>query len=544
MLRGCVVHTSCPLRAWAVTSSASSSSNRAGIATLSRNFRGIRQKGETLPIYYDGGFHPSSASKLTPVNDPTNQELLCQTPDATADEFEAVVASAEKAFPAWKATSLLTRQQVIFKYGALLRKYQEDIARVITSEQGKTLADAKGDVFRGLQVVEASSAAPTLLLDDRLEVARHMDTYVRTEPLGVTASINPFNFPAMCPLWSIPVALVTGNTHIVKPSERVPGAAQMLVELAEEAGVPAGVLCIVHGTRETVNRICEDPRIKAISFVGSDRGGRHVYNRARANGKRVQSNLGAKNHAIIMPDADKDAALDATAGAAFGAAGQRCMALSVVVTVGEAGKWIEDGLLQRAKSLRVGNGIESDVDLGPVISPAAKQRVEQLIGSCEEDGGKIILDGRGTFVSSLPKGNFVGPSILEPKDLKARCYSKEIFGPVLSVIRVETLDDALAVVNANRYGNGAAVFTNNGSVARRFENECEVGQLGVNVAVPVPLPYFSWSGSKASALYDLSFYGKSGMMFYTKKKTITSLWKPSSSATSAERPSVSMPTMS
>ncbi|CAO1622144.1 unnamed protein product [Parajaminaea phylloscopi] len=529
----------------ASTSSAPSVAPKAaGIATLSREFRGIRQGGETLPNYYDGEFHPSSASKLTPVHDPATQDVLCQTPDATAEEFEAVVAAAQKAFPAWKATSLLTRQQVMFKYGALLRKYQEDIARVITSEQGKTLADAKGDVLRGLQVVEASSAAPTLLLDDRLEVSRNMDTYVRTEPLGVTASINPFNFPAMCPLWSIPVALVTGNTHIIKPSERVPGASQMLVELAEEAGVPTGVLGLVHGTHDTVNRICDDPRIKAISFVGSDAGGTHVYNRGRLNGKRVQSNLGAKNHAVLMPDADKDAALDAIAGAAFGAAGQRCMALSVVVTVGEAGKWIEDGLLQRAKSLRIGNGIEADIDLGPVISPSAKDRVEKLIGSCEEDGGKIILDGRGLSVNGLPKGNFVGPSILEPKDLTARCYTQEIFGPALTVIRVETLDDALAVVNSNPYGNGAAVFTTNGSVARRFENECEAGQIGVNVAVPVPLPIFSWSGGKASALCDLGFYGKSGMMFYTKKKTITSLWKPSATAASAERPSVNMPTMS
>ncbi|CAO1637642.1 unnamed protein product [Jaminaea pallidilutea] len=519
-------------------------SPRAGIATLSRDFAGIRQRGETLPNYYQGGFHPSFASKLSPVHDPTNQDVLCQTPDATADEFEAVVSSAQKAFLSWRTTSLLSRQQIMMKYAALLRKYQEDIARVITSEQGKTISDAKGDVLRGLQVVEAAVAAPTLLLDDRLEVSRDMDTYVRTEPLGVTASVNPFNFPAMCPLWSIPIALVTGNTHIIKPSERVPGAAQMLVQLAHEAGTPDGVLNVVHGTHDTVNRICDDPRIKAISFVGSDRGGRHVYNRGRANGKRVQSNLGAKNHAILMPDAEKNAALDAIAGAAFGAAGQRCMALSVLVTVGEAGAWIEDGLLERARGLRVGNGIQADVDLGPVISSDAKQRVERLIGSCEEEGGQILLDGRNFKVLDLPKGNFVGPSILEPKDLTARCYTEEIFGPALTVVRAETLDEALAIVNGNPYGNGAAIFTTNGSVARRFESQCEAGQIGVNVPVPVPLPVFSWSGGKASALGDLGFYGKSGMSFFTKKKTITSLWKPSATAASAERPSVNMPTMS
>lgn len=432
----------------------------------------------------------------------------------------------------------------MFKLAASLRQYQEDIARIITSEQGKTLADAKGDVLRGLQVVEAACAAPTLLLDDRLEVSKNMDTYVRREPLGVTASINPFNFPAMCPLWSIPVALVTGNTHIIKPSERVPGASQMIVELAEQAGLPPGVLNIVHGTHDTVNRICDDPRIKAISFVGSDRGGTHVYNRGRQNGKRVQSNLGAKNHAILLPDADKDAALDAIAGAAFGAAGQRCMALSVVVTVGEAGKWIEDGLVQRAKALTIGNGLDSNVDLGPVISPAAKERVEALIGSCEEDGGKIILDGRNFMVAGLEKGNFVGPSLLEAGP-GARCYDQEIFGPALVVHRVNTVDEAIKFVNNNPYGNGAAVFTTSGNLARKFETEIEAGQVGVNVAVPVPLPMFSWSGGKASALGDLGFYGPSGISFYTKKKTITSLWKPEAvPGTAPQRASVNMPTMS
>jgi malonate-semialdehyde dehydrogenase (acetylating)/methylmalonate-semialdehyde dehydrogenase len=425
---------------------------------------------------------------LTPLSThaQTNQDVLCQAPDTTAEEFEAIVSAAQEAFPAWKAMSLLGRQQIMFKFAALLREHQQEIARVITSEQGKTFGDAMGDVLRGLQVVEFATGAPSLLLDKRLEVSSNMDTFVRTEPLGVTASINPFNFPAMCPLWSIPVALVTGNTHIVKPSERVPGASQIIVELAEKAGVPPGVLSVVHGTHDTVNRICDDPRIKAISFVGSDRGGAHVYHRGTKNGKRVQSNLGAKNHAVLMPDADKDAALDAIAGAAFGAAGQRCMALSVVVTVGDAGEWIEDGIMQRAKALKVGNGIESDVDLGPLISPAARKRVIELIGSCEKEGGKILLDGREFKADSLPDGNWVGPSILEAKPGMS-CYDQEIFGPALVVIRAKTIDEALAIVNENPYGNGAAVFTTSGNVARRFEMECNAGQIGVNVAVPVPL---------------------------------------------------------
>lgn len=310
----------------------------------------------------------------------------------------------------------------------------------------------------------------------------------------------------MIPLWTIPIAIGAGNTLIIKPSERDPGAAGILVELAERAGVPKGVLSIAHGGPDTVNALCDDPRIKAISFVGSDAAGKHIYDRAGANGKRVQANLGAKNHAILMPDANKDHALNAIAGAAFGAAGQRCMALSTLITVGASQEWLPE-LLERAKTLKVGNGFEQGTDLGPVISPAALQKIESLIGSCQEEGGEIVLDGRGIKVDGYPDGNWVGPTILKAKE-GMKCHDIEIFGPVLTVLHADTLEAAMDIVNRNRYGNGTAIFTNSGATARLFERKIQAGQIGINTPIPVPLPYWSWSGNKGSILGGHSLYGK------------------------------------
>jgi len=335
------------------------------------------------------------------------------------------------------------------------------------------------------------------------------------------------------------MAAVTGNTLILKPSERDPGAAMIIAELCERAGLPPGVVNIVHGTIPTVNAICDHPSIKAISFVGGDRAGKHIYERGTKNGKRVQANLGAKNHAVIMPDANKNLALNSILGAAFGAAGQRCMAISVAVMVGTAQSWVTE-LIERAKHLKVNGGFEKGADFGPLISPAAKKRVTGLIASAEEEGGKIHLDGRGVVVPSYPNGNFVGPTVIEAVTTM-RCYKEEIFGPVLIVIQADTLDDALAIVNDNPYGNGTAIFTQSGASARKFEREVNVGQVGINVPIPVPLPMFSWSGNKASFLGDISFYGKSGLNFYTQNKTITSLWRAEDAT--GNRASVDMPTM-
>ncbi|EKM61143.1 uncharacterized protein PHACADRAFT_247546 [Phanerochaete carnosa HHB-10118-sp] len=420
----------------------------------------------------------------------------------------------------------------------LLRKHEDAIASSIVLEQGKTYADAKGDLLRGLQVVETATGIPSALLGNTIEVSKDMDTSTRRLPLGVCASIAPFNFPAMIPLWTIPMAIATGNTLIVKPSERDPGAAMIIAELCQRAGLPAGVLNIVHGTVPTVNAICDHPKIKAISFVGGDRAGHHIYERGRKTGKRVQANLGAKNHAVVMPDANKNHALNSLIGAAFGAAGQRCMAISVAVLVGNSQQWIPE-LVERVKKLKVNQGFEGGADLGPVISTASKARIEGLIASAEEQGGKIVLDGRGHQVPGYPNGNWVGPTIIEAT-ADMRCYKEEIFGPVLVVIPADTLDDALAIINANKYGNGTAIFTQSGATARKFEVEVEVGQVGINVPIPVPLPMFSWSGNKASFLGDIPFYGRSGIDFYTQNKTTTALWKAEDAI--GNEASVDMPT--
>lgn len=525
--------------------SASRSSSLGQIANarakdIESKWRGTKTLGGKTSNYVDGQFIESKTNKWIDLPDPATQTVLTKVPQTTSAEFDAAVTSSEKAFPAWRETSLLGRQAVMLKLQALIREHMDDIANSITLEQGKTFPDAKGDVLRGLQVVETACGITSSMMEERMEVAKEMDTYVRKEPLGVTASIAPFNFPAMIPLWTIPMATVTGNTLILKPSERDPGASMIIAELCQRAGMPKGVVNVVNGAVDTVNAICDDPRIKAITFVGSDKAGAHIYHRGIANGKRVIANLGAKNHAILMPDANRETALNSIAGAAFGAAGQRCMALSVVVAVGETDKWI-DHLVQRAKNLKVSSGFEEGADLGPLISPAARERVIALTGSVENEGGKILLDGRHFKSTEFPNGNFVGPSIVEAGP-GMQAYDQEIFGPTLVVVKVDTLEDAIELINSNKYGNGSAIFTTNGATARKFEKDVNVGQIGVNVPVPVPLPMFSWSGNKGSVLGDHGFYGRQALNFYTQNKTITSLWK-SEDATNS-RASVNMPTMS
>lgn len=378
----------------------------------------------------------------------------------------------------------------------------------MTEEQGKTLADAEGDVFRGLQVVEHACSVTSLQLGETLpSIARDMDTISYRLPLGVCAGITPFNFPAMIPLWMFPLAIVCGNTYVVKPSERDPGACMMLMELLEPAGVPPGVVNVIHGQHESVNFICDNPHIKAISFVGSDQAGRYIYERGSKSGKRVQSNMGAKNHGVVMPDANKEHTLNQLVGAAFGAAGQRCMALTTTVFVGESKEWIPE-LIERAKKLKVNAGHIPDADLGPVISPQAKERIHNLVESGVKQGAKVLLDGRGIKVPGFEKGNFIGPTILSDVTPNMECYKEEIFGPVLLTMTADTLDDAVNIINSNPYGNGTAVFTTNGATARKFTEQIDVGQVGINVPIPVPLPMFSFTGSRGSFLGDTNFYGK------------------------------------
>ncbi|GAA5852781.1 hypothetical protein JCM5353_001404 [Sporobolomyces roseus] len=488
-----------------------------------KQWQGTHTDGKDTTLLSGGEYTTGSTQKWIEVHDPSTQRLLTRVPETTQEDMTRIVDRAEAAYLEWKDSSILKRQAVMLKFQALIREHHDDIARSIVLEQGKTFADAKGDVLRGLQMIETACGIPSLLMGDKLEVSKDMDTYTRRVPLGVVAAICPFNFPAMIPLWAMAMATVTGNSLILKPSERDPGAAMILAELAERAGLPKGVLSIMHGTVPPVKFICEEPRIKAISFVGGDKAGQYIYETGNKHGKRVQANLGAKNHCILMPDANRNFALNSIVGAAFGAAGQRCMALSTLVTIGESNDWIPD-LVKRASQLKVGNGFDPETEVGPLISPAAKDRVESLIQSCADQGGKIALDGRGVKVDGYPKGNFVGPTILEATT-EMDCYQQEIFGPVLTVVKAKDLDDALALINRNRYGNGASVFTQSGATARKFEKVVEAGQIGVNAPIPVPLPMFAWSGNKGSVLGGASLYGQRGLDFWTQLKTTTSLWR-------------------
>ncbi|CAG7916069.1 unnamed protein product [Penicillium olsonii] len=493
--------------------------------------------------FIDNQFVTSKASTWIDLHDPATNNLVTRVPQSTDEELKAAVESAEKAFPAWRSTSIMARQQILFKFTSLIREHWDRLAASITLEQGKTFADAKGDVLRGLQVAETACGITTQMTGEVLEVAKDMETRSYREPLGVVAAICPFNFPAMIPLWCIPVAVATGNCLVMKPSERDPGAAMILAELAAEAGFPPGVLNIIHGSARTVDFILDEPAIKAISFVGSNRAGEYIYSRGSANGKRVQANLGAKNHAAVLPDANKNQALNAIVGAAFGAAGQRCMALSTCVMVAETKEWLPE-IAERAKALNVNGGFEEGADLGPVISPESKRRIEDLIASAEEEGATILLDGRGYKPDGYPDGNFVGPTIITNVTTDMKCYKEEIFGPVLVCLNAETLDDAISTINANEYGNGAAIFTRSGSTASKFQKEIEAGQLGINVPIPVPLPMFSFTGNKKSIAGGgaNTFYGKPGLQFYTQQKTVTSLWKSEDAVST--KASVVMPTHS
>jgi malonate-semialdehyde dehydrogenase (acetylating)/methylmalonate-semialdehyde dehydrogenase len=438
--------------------------------------------------FLDNKFVQSKATQWIDLHDPATNNLVTRVPQSTDDELKAAVASAEKAFPAWKNTSLLARQQIMFKFVALIREHWDRLAASITIEQGKTFADARGDVLRGLQVAETACGITTQLTGEVLEVAKDMETRSYKEPLGVVAAICPFNFPAMIPLWVIPVATITGNTVVLKPSERDPGAMMILCELAEKAGFPPGVINVVHGAAKTVDFMLDEPAIKAISFVGSNKAGEYIFARGSANGKRVQANLGAKNHAAVLPDCNKNATINAIAGAAFGAAGQRCMALSTVVFVGETKNWVDD-IAERARALNVNGGFEDGADLGPVISPQAKSKIEGLIASAEKEGATIVLDGRNCHPSKYPNGNFVGPTIITNVTKDMTCYKEEIFGPVLVCLTVDTLQEAVDLVNENEYGNGSSIFTSSGSTASYFQKNIEAGQVGINVPIPVSFSF-------------------------------------------------------
>ncbi len=478
----------------------------------------------TVKLLIDGEFVESATTQWRDVVNPATQVVLARVPFATPAEVEAAVDAARRAFVTWRKTPIGARARIFLKYQQLIREHMAELAATLTAEQGKTLPDAEGDVFRGLEVVEHAAAIGNLQLGELANnVAGGVDTYTLLQPLGVCAGITPFNFPAMIPLWMFPMAIATGNTFVLKPSEQDPMVTMRLVELAVEAGIPRGVLNVVHGGEDVVNAICDHPQIKAVSFVGSTRVGTHVYHRASQAGKRVQCMMGAKNHAVVLPDAHREQTLNAMVGAAFGAAGQRCMAASTAVLVGAAREWLPD-LVARAKTLKVNAGSEAGTDVGPVISCAARDRVHALIDAGVAEGATLELDGRDCRVPGYEQGNFVGPTIFSGVRPGMRIYDEEIFGPVLVVLTVDTLDEAITLVNANPNGNGTALFTGSGAAARRFQEDIDVGQVGINVPIPVPVPLFSFTGSRASKLGDLGPYGKQAVMFYTQTKTVTSRW--------------------
>lgn len=478
----------------------------------------------TVKLLINGEFVDSQTDQWREVINPATQQVLARVPFATTAEVDAAVASAEQAFKHWRSTPISSRARVFLRYQQLIREHLKELATLLSADQGKTLADAEGDVLRGLEVVEHAASIGNLQLGELAhQVAGGVDTYTLRQPLGVCAGITPFNFPAMIPLWMFPMAIATGNSFILKPSEQDPLVTMRLAELAMQAGIPPGVLNVIHGGAEVVNALCDHPAIKAVSFVGSTAVGTHVYQRATQAGKRAQCMLGAKNHAVVMPDANREQTLNSLIGAVFGAAGQRCMALSVLILVGKAGQWLPE-LVDKARKLKVNAGCEADTDLGPLVSTAARARVEQLIAQGLAEGAELLLDGRNPAVSGYGSGNFVGPSIFAGVTPQMSIYREEIFGPVLCVMQADSLEQAMAIINANPYGNGTAIFTSSGACARRFKELIEVGQVGINVPIPVPAAMFSFSGSRGSKLGDLGPYGKQVILFYTQTKTVTERW--------------------
>ncbi|WP_421131450.1 CoA-acylating methylmalonate-semialdehyde dehydrogenase [Alteromonas sp. A079] len=477
-----------------------------------------------VPLLINGEFVASKTDTFIDVTNPADNSVIAKAPCATKDEMEQAIASAEKAFESWKDVPVTERARVMMRYQALLKENHDEIATILASETGKTFDDAKGDVWRGIEVVEQAMNVPSMMMGETVEnVARGIDTYSYTQPLGVCAGITPFNFPAMIPLWMFPLAIACGNTFVLKPSEQDPQTPIKLAELFLQAGAPAGVLNVVHGGKDQVDPLLTDPRIKAVSFVGSVPVGQHIYRTATSNMKRAQCFAGAKNHSVIMPDANKEHVLNNLVGASVGAAGQRCMAISVAVFVGEAEQWIPE-LVERIAKVKPGIWNDKEAGFGPLISPQAKARVLNYIKEGKEQGATCLLDGSDFTVEGYESGNWVGPTVFSDVTPDMSIYQEEIFGPVLSCVSVDSLEDALELVNNNPYGNGTSIFTNSGPAARKYQRNVEVGQVGINVPIPVPLPFFSFTGWKNSFYGDLHAYGKQAIRFYSETKTITSRW--------------------
>ena len=459
------------------------------------------------------------------VFDPSTGEVTAQVDYAGAVEVDAAVGAAARAFESWRRASLSARAKVLFAFRELVQANRERLARVITAQEGKVLADADGEVARGLEVLEFACGLPQLLQGSfSANVSTSVDAYTFRQPLGVVAGITPFNFPAMVPMWMHPVAIACGNTFILKPSEKDPGASNVVAELWREAGLPDGVFNVVHGDRAAVDLVLEHPGIAAISFVGSTPVARHVHATATAAGKRVQALGGAKNHMVVMPGADMPLAADAACSAAYGSAGERCMAISVAVAVGSAADAVVENVYNRASQIRVGPGNQPGVEMGPLITGEHRDRIAGLVQKGKDDGADLVLDGRGLSVADRPGGFWLGPCVIDRVQPSMSAYREEIFGPVLSVVRAGSYAEAIELVNSNPYGNGAAIFTDDGGIARRFEQDVQVGMVGINVPIPVPMAHYSFGGWKNSLFGETHIYGPDGFRFYTRGKVVTRRW--------------------
>ncbi|RHW28364.1 methylmalonate-semialdehyde dehydrogenase (CoA acylating) [Nocardioides immobilis] len=479
----------------------------------------------TIQHWIAGRATAGTADRTAPVFNPATGQQQAEVVLGSVKDVEAAIAAARDAFPAWAETSISRRTKVLFEFRELLNRHAREIAELITDEHGKVLSDALGEVQRGLEVVEFACGIPSLLKGDYSDqVSTGVDTFSFREPLGVVAGITPFNFPAMVPMWMFPVAIACGNTFVLKPSERDPSAANFIAELWQRAGLPDGVFNVVHGDKVAVDSILDSPDVAAVSFVGSTPIARYIHERGTATGKRVQALGGAKNHAIVMPDADIDFAADHLAAAAFGSAGERCMAISAAVAVGSAADRIVAAVNDRARAVKVGSGRDAASEMGPVVTRQAQERIVGLIDSGEAQGAKVKVDGRGYTVPGHEDGFFVGPTVIDQVSTDMDVYREEIFGPVLSVVRSDDVDEAIALINANPYGNGTAIFTNSGEAARRFQRGVDVGMIGINVPVPVPMAFYSFGGWKDSLFGDKHIHGPEGVSFYTRAKVITTRW--------------------
>jgi malonate-semialdehyde dehydrogenase (acetylating)/methylmalonate-semialdehyde dehydrogenase len=465
-----------------------------------------------------------TAERQGDVYDPATGQVSGQVDFATADDVNAVVATAKEAFPEWRDTSLAKRANILFAFRELVRRNRDELAALISSEHGKVRSDAAGEVARGLEVVEFACGIPHLLKGGFSEnVSTRVDSYSIRQPLGVVAGITPFNFPAMVPMWMFPVAIAAGNTFVLKPSEKDPSTSVRLAELWQEAGLPDGVFNVVHGDKVAVDALLSHPDVRAVSFVGSTPIARYVYETGTAHGKRVQALGGAKNHMLVLPDADLDAAADAAVSAGFGSAGERCMAISVIVAVDPVGDELVEKIKERVADLTVGPGSDTASEMGPLVTRQHRDKVASYLDGGVAQGATLAVDGRS---HPLPDGDgfWLGPTVLDRVTREMDCYQDEIFGPVLSVVRVPSYDAGMDIIADNPYGNGTAIFTNDGGAARRFQNEVEVGMIGVNVPIPVPMAYYSFGGWKASLFGDTHVHGSEGVHFYTRGKVVTARW--------------------